>query len=110
MKKLARLTSAERLQLLKFVCAAVWADLEVSEPERLYILGLSLRLGLPENELAQVRGWLETPPPPEEVDPARVPPEHRQLLLDAVGAAIAVDGVVDSRERESLRLLQELIG
>ena len=110
MKNLAQLTPPERLQLLKFVCAAVWADLEVSEPERLYILGLSLRLGLPDDELLQVREWLEKPPTADELDPAQVPPEHRKLLLEAVTAAISVDGVVDPRERESLRLLQELIG
>jgi len=95
---------------MKFVCAAVWADLEVSEPERLYILGLSLRLGLPPDELEQVQGWLDTPPAADELDPAEIPPAHRKLLLDAVQAAISVDGVVDPRERESLRLLQELIG
>jgi uncharacterized membrane protein YebE (DUF533 family) len=110
MKDLAKLTRAQRLQLLKFVCAAVWADLEVSESERLYILGLSLRLGLPEDELTQVRDWLDTPPAPEEVDPNTVPPEHRRLLLEAVSEAITVDGVVDGPERESFRLLQELLG
>jgi uncharacterized tellurite resistance protein B-like protein len=109
MRGLGHLTRAERLTLVKFVCAAVWADLEVSESEKSYILSLALRLGLPHDEAEQVRQWLEEPPPPEEVDPARIPREHRQLFLEAVEEAITADSVIDPPERETLRLLRELL-
>ncbi len=108
MKQLDRLTRAERLQLVKFACAAVWANLDVNRSEKSYILSLALRLGLPEDE-QQVRKWLETPPSPEEVDPNLIPPEHRVLFLEAVEKAVAADGIVDGPERESLRLLRDLL-
>jgi hypothetical protein len=110
LKGLASLTRRERLQLVKFVCAAIWADLEVSRSEKTFILSLALRLGLPDDETEQVREWLEKPPPPEEVDPAQIPLEHRSLFLSAIQEAMAVDRVVDGPERESLRLLNELLG
>lgn len=109
-ESLARLTRDQRLTLLKFACAAVWADLEVSESERTFIQSLALRLGLPDDEVGHVRDWLETPPTPEEVDPALIPPAHRKLFLEAVREAITADHVVDGPEIESLRLLEELLG
>jgi hypothetical protein len=109
MTKLASLTRRERLQLMKFVCSAVWADLEVNRSEKSYILSLVLRLGLSAAEAEQVQGWLESPPPPEEVDPNQIPPEHRRLFLDAIEKAVAADRVIDGPELESLRLLRELL-
>lgn len=109
-KSLARLSRDQRLTLLKFACAAVWADLEVSETEKTFIQGLALRLGLPDGEVGRVRDWLETPPTPEEVDPALVPHAHREIFLEAVREAIAADRVVDGPEIETLRLLEELLG
>jgi uncharacterized tellurite resistance protein B-like protein len=109
MKGLTHLTRPERLKLVKFVCAAMWADLDVSQTEKSYILSLALRLGLPDHEAEQVRDWLEKPPSPEEVDPARIPREHRRLFLSAVEEAVAADRVIDPPERETLRLLRELL-
>ena len=109
MEGLASLTRHERLQLMRFVCAAVWSDLEVSRSEKTYILSLALRLGLPDHEAEQVREWLEKPPPPEDVDPAQLPHKHRSLFLKAIEEAVAADRVVNAPERESLRLLNELL-
>jgi hypothetical protein len=105
-----KLRRAERLQLLRFVCAAVWSDLQVSATEKSFILSLALRLGLPADEVEKVRGWLETPPLPEEVDPNLVPVEHRQIFLEAVQGAMEADHVVDAAEHETLKLLRELLG
>src|SRR5262245_10149075 len=110
MKGLARLTRAQRVQLLRFVCAAIWSDLEVSPSERSFTLGLALRLGLPEDEMRHVTEWLERPPAPEDVDPNRIPPEHRFLFLEAIEEAVRADRMVDAPEAESLRLLRELLG
>jgi uncharacterized tellurite resistance protein B-like protein len=109
MTNLASLTRRERLQLMKFACAAVWADLDVNRSEKSYILSLALRLGLSNAETEQVRGWLEAPPPPEEVDPAQIPLEHRRLFLEAIEDVVAADRVIDGPELESLRLLRELL-
>jgi len=91
MNELGKLARNERLQLLKFVAAAVWADLEVSRPEKSFLLSLALKLRIPDDELEHLADWLERPPPPEEVDPARIPPEHRSLFLAAVRDAMAAD-------------------
>jgi hypothetical protein len=110
MKGMSRLTRKERLQLVRFVCSAVWSDLEVSPSERTLVMSLALRLGLPPAEMRQVQRWIEVPPPPEDVDPNQVPAHHRRLFLDAVEEAIEADAVVDPPEAESLRLLRELLG
>jgi uncharacterized membrane protein YebE (DUF533 family) len=109
MKGLERLTHAERLQLVKFTCAAVWADLDVNRSEKSHVMSLFLRLGLPQSDVEQVQEWLETPPPAEELDPNLIPPEHRALFLEAVEEAVQADGVVDGPELESLQLLRDLL-
>ena len=73
-----RLGHADKLQLLRIVCAAASADLEVTPSEKTFVLSLALKLGVSGDEAAQFERWLETPPAPEEVDPASVPPEHRR--------------------------------
>jgi hypothetical protein len=108
-KGIGRLSRKERLQLMRFVCAAVWSDLEVSPSERTQVLSLALRMGLPEDEMAQVQGWIEVPPPPEDVDPNDVPAHHRRLFLEAFEETMKADAVVDTPEAESLRLLRELL-
>ncbi|MCU0680804.1 MAG: hypothetical protein MUF34_00810 [Polyangiaceae bacterium] len=49
------------------------------------------------------------PPPPEEVDPASVPIEHRRLFLDMVRDLIAADGELRPEEQESFALLEALM-
>lgn len=106
MKRLGR---QERLQLVKFVCAFAWADLEVSDAERLFIARVVRGLRLDPEEIGLVEGWLEVPPPPEEVDPARVPPERRKLFLEAAREVVEADGAAGPGERESLKLLERLL-
>jgi len=103
------LSPAERLQLMKFVCAFAWADLEVSGAERLFVADCIRRLHFTEEERARVWAWLEVPPAPEEVDPAEVPAEHRQLFIEALGRLVASDDQVSPEERESLVLLSQLM-
>jgi hypothetical protein len=109
-KGLGALTRRERLQLLKFVSAAIWADLQVGEREKSFLLSLALKLGIPEEEADHLRDWLERPPPPEEVDPSRIPPEHRAIFLDAIRAGMSSDHGLDAPERETLDVLEELLG
>ena len=107
--KLGALSARDRLQLLKFICSFVWADLDVGPSEKTFVLSLTQRLGLPDAEIEQVKEWLETPPPMDEVDPALVPPEHRRLFLEAIEQAIASDGVANPPESESLALFRQLL-
>ena len=107
--KLRALTARDRLQLLKFVCSFVWADLDVGPSEKTFVLSLTQRLGLSDAEIRQVQAWLETPPPVEEIDPTLVPPQHRRLFLEAIEQALTADGAVTPPESESLALFRQLL-
>lgn len=107
---LDKLDREERLRLMKFVCSFAWADLEVQDEERDFVKRLVERLELDEADRGMVDEWLEVPPRAEEVDPADIPVEHRQLFLDAVRAMIVADGRVDQDEAENLVLLEALVG
>ena len=106
---LKTLDREERMQLMKFVCSFAWADLEVQDEERNFVRKMIDRLDLTDAEIAQVDRWLEVPPAPEEVDPATIPREHKQLFIDAARAMVVVDGRVDPEEAENLALLEMLV-
>lgn len=103
------LNREDRLQLMRFVCSFAWADLEVTDREREFIVHLVDRLDLDDEERAEVATWLEVPPPADDLDPADIPREHRQLFLDAARAMILSDGEVDDVEAESLVILDQLL-
>ena len=88
----------DRLQLMRFVCSFAWADLEVTSEERDFIVQLVDRLELDDEERKEVAQWLEVPPPADDLDPADIPREHRELFLDAARAMIISDGDVDDVE------------
>jgi hypothetical protein len=105
---LDQLSREDRLRLMKFVCSFAWADLEIQPEERTFVAGLIERLELQEDR-PQIEKWLRSPPPPEEVDPTRVPRAHRELFLQAVKGVISADNVVDEAESENLELLEQLL-
>jgi len=109
-RQMKKLSSQERLRLMKFVCSFVWADLEVKDSERKFVAKMTKKLHLDAAEAAQVKGWLEVPPPPEEVDPTDIPREHRQLFLDTIRDVITADGEVSQDEWEELALFEQLLG
>ncbi len=98
------------MNLMKFVCSFAWTDLKVTQAERDMVMRISGRLGLNNDETAQVQRWLEVPPAPDDVDPTLVPPEHRQAFLSALEATAHADGAVPPAERETLALFRELLG
>ena len=106
---LANLDREARLQLVKFVCSFAWADLVVTDAEREYVTNLIQRLDLDDEEAVTVRGWLETPPAPDEVDPFDIPHEHRELFLKTMLEIIAADGELAPAETESYNLLSQLV-
>ena len=99
----------DRLQLMRFVCSFAWADLEVTSEERDFIVQLVDRLELDDEERKEVAQWLEVPPPADDLDPADIPREHRELFLDAARAMIISDGYVDDVEAENLIILDQLL-
>ena len=62
-----------------------------------------------DEEQEQVAQWLEVPPPADDLDPADVPKEHRQLFLDAAKAMILSDGSVEDVQAENLIILDQLL-
>jgi uncharacterized membrane protein YebE (DUF533 family) len=103
------LNKEDRLQLMRFVCSFAWADLEIADAEREFIVKMVIRLGLDDEEQEQVANWLELPPRADDLDPADIPKEHRQLFLDAAKAMIMSDGNVEDVEAENLIILDQLL-
>ena len=103
------LNTADRLKLLEFVCTFAWTDLEIQIEERHAIGQLVQALELSEDEVAQVKSWLVSPPPIDDVDPLDIPREHRQLFYDAVTLVVEADGRVAQGERDSLAVFRELL-
>lgn len=104
-----RLSSTARLRLLRFVCSFAWADLQVTPAERAAVQGLVRRLRLTAAEKLQVSGWLEVPPPADDVDPNDIPPGQRQLFLDEVRRLVVADGRLSGEEQSSYRLFERLL-
>jgi uncharacterized tellurite resistance protein B-like protein len=107
---LDELDTAQRVNLLKFVCSFAWADLEIRPAERAFVARLVDRLELGDKEAAMVNAWLELPPSEDELDPHLIPMQHRLLFIEAVRGVIRVDGEIAPEERESFELLSELLG
>ena len=103
------LNKEDRLQLMRFVCSFAWADLEIADAERDFIVKMVVRLGLDEEEQEQVAQWLEVPPRADDLDPGDIPKEHRQLFLDAAKAMIMSDGNIEDVEAENLIILDQLL-
>jgi hypothetical protein len=107
--KLTELAREDQLRLIRFVCSFAWADLHVQDKERKFVRGLVRKLKLAPAEAKQVEAWLKVPPRPEEVDPAEVPLEHRDLFLAAARDVIFADGEVHEEEAATFHLLEQLL-
>ena len=102
------LTTAERMNLMKFVSSFAWTDLKVTQLERDLVMRIVGRLALTETEARQVAEWLDVPPDGEEIDPTEVPAAHRQLFYTIAEMVVKSDGVVPA-ERDALRLFRDLL-
>ncbi|MBW2529160.1 MAG: TerB family tellurite resistance protein [Deltaproteobacteria bacterium] len=94
---------------MRFVCSFAWADLEVQDEERHFVCRLMKKLELDDNEQEQVQQWLKLPPRPEEVDPAEIPSDQREVFLATVRDLVAADNVLTPDERENLDLFEQLL-
>jgi hypothetical protein len=84
-------------------------DLEVHPTERAFISRLVRRLQLDDEDRRQVESWLTAPPPPEAVDPALVPRQHRMRFVRAIESVIASDGETSPLEKEQLLSFAQLL-
>ena len=94
---------------MRFVCSFAWADLEITDRERDFIIKMVDSLDLDEDEREEVAQWLEVPPRADDLDPEDIPREHRQLFLDAARAMILSDGEIEDVEAENLVILDQLL-
>lgn len=106
---LEELSREERLLLMRFVCSFAWIDLEIRQEERELVARLIRRLRLDDEEKECVSKWLESPPPPDSVDPGMIPKSHRMTFLRAVESTISVDGEVTPEERDTLVVFAQLL-
>jgi uncharacterized tellurite resistance protein B-like protein len=106
---LRKLSSQERLRLMKFVCSFAWADFEVSPEERAFIARLIRGLNMDRDEEIRVHQWLDVPPDSEGLDPTTIPVEHRRLFLEAVEGVIESDGRIAEEERDNLEIFRQLL-
>ena len=83
---LESLSHAERMLLLRFVCAFAWTDLTITEKERKFVKRLVDRFGLTGEDAEDVKEWLHVAPAPSSVDPNQVPAEHRRAFVETVRA------------------------
>lgn len=104
-----KLSPAERMNLMRFVTSFVWTDLKVTQSERDFVMRVAGRMNLTEAEYRKVAAWLQVPPAADEIDPAAVPREHRQLFLAAAEVAVKADGRVVPAERDALAVFREML-
>ena len=102
------LSTAARMNLMKFVCSFAWTDLKVTQLERDLVMRIAGRLALTEGEAKQIAAWLDMPPAEEDVDPTDVPIAHRQLFYTLAEMVVKADGEVPA-ERDALKLFRDLL-
>jgi uncharacterized tellurite resistance protein B-like protein len=106
---LESLSQAERMLLLRFVCAFAWTDLKVTDKERKFVKRLVDRFGLTGEDAELVREWLKAAPAPGSVDASQVPPAHRRAFVETARAMIYADGSVDDEERAQFEKLRSAL-
>ncbi|MCA8943527.1 MAG: TerB family tellurite resistance protein [Planctomycetes bacterium] len=94
---------------MEFVCSFAWTDLTIADEERKLIEEMANGPEFDDTDRIKIRGWLESPPPIDDVDPTRIPLEHRQQFLDAIRQVLRADGRVANTERDSLAIFEELV-
>lgn len=97
---------SDKLQLLRFASSFLWADLEVANSERAFMLELARELDVPSEDALVV---LDSPPIGEDVDPTRISRSLVGSVRDVALRAIAADGRVAPSEMAMFDLLDELL-
>jgi uncharacterized tellurite resistance protein B-like protein len=105
--KIAAMSHDTRKSLVQMACVAAWSDLEIQDQEREVVFDLATQLALGPEDIADVKKWLEVPPP--DFDPYSIPREHRSAFLEAFLEVVTADGRLDPEESETIRVLRELV-
>jgi hypothetical protein len=98
----------DRCTVLRFAASFLWADLEVADAERRFLLELAHELDI-DDAVGEVARLLARPPVPEDIDPAEVTPGLADLVRQAALRAIAADGRVHDYEMKLFELLDDLL-
>jgi uncharacterized tellurite resistance protein B-like protein len=106
---LERLDRTTRLRLLRVLAAAAWVDGEVQDHERAFVEKLLDKLPIGDDERKVALAYLDAPPHPAEVDPSKIPPEHREALVKLVWQIIGADGKISDDEMQAVKDLEELL-
>lgn len=106
---LDKIDRATRLRLLRIVAAAAWVDGEVEDRERAFVEKLLTKIPMDEDDRKTVRGYLDRPPHPAEVDPTKIPREHRETLMGLISELVHADGTVGDAELEAFHELEVLL-
>jgi len=106
---LDKIDKTTRLRLLRIVAAAAWLDGEVQDRERAFVEKLLAKIPMGDDERKTVRGYLDAPPHPAEVDPTKIPREHRETLMELVSELVHADGTVGDEELEAFHELEALL-
>lgn len=106
------LSRRERRDVLRFVSAILWADARVTASGCRFFVRLASELGDGPRDAARALDVLASPPPPEDVDPARVTPATARALLRVArpAARAAAAGGASMAAHEHARLLESLLG
>ena len=104
-----KLDPAARMKLMRFVCSFAWTDLRIQQSERDLVMRVAGSLGLSDAEVKQVAAWLKVPPGVDDLDPAAIPREHREVFLRMAEVTAAADGRVVPAERDALAVFRDLL-
>ena len=106
------LSRRERRDVLRVVSAILWADARVTASGCRFFVRLASELGNGPRDAARALDVLASPPPPEDVDPARVTPATARALLRVArpAARAAAAGGASMAAHEHARLLESLLG
>jgi len=106
--KIIELLHEEKILIFKFLCVLAWADFFIHPAERKFIeeLGRNLNVG---SELEhRIKGWLQHPPRPEDVDPYSIPNDLIELVLEQASLLAKSDGIIDFGKLEIIESLHSL--
>lgn len=106
---LDKLDRTTRLRLLRVLTAAAWVDGEVQPEERAFYEKLLDKLPLSKDERDTAMAYLDKPPHPAEVDPMKIPPEHRETLVKLIWQLVGSDSNMHPDELQAVRDLEELL-
>jgi uncharacterized tellurite resistance protein B-like protein len=106
---LEKLDRTTRLRLLRVLTAAAWVDGDVQPEERAFYEKLLDKLPIGKDERDIAMGYLDKAPHPAEVDPMKIPPEHRETLVKLIWQLVGSDANMHPDELQAVRDLEELL-